>query len=104
MEHDHDPGERRINLQIDERHLGGVYANFANVSFSNYEFTVTFSRIDYEMEEGDLPGVVVSRVNMSPTFMHELLEAMQDAWSKYTTVKGIQDLPEAPGPPRPPHD
>jgi hypothetical protein len=95
-----DPGERRINLQIDERHLSGVYANFANVSFSNYEFTVTFSRIDYEMEEGDLPGVVVSRVNMSPTFMRELLEAMQDAWSKYTTVKGIQDLPEAPGPPR----
>jgi hypothetical protein len=32
--------------------------------------------------------------------MRELLEAMQDAWSKYTTVKGIQDLPEAPGPPR----
>lgn len=100
MEEERDPAERRINLQIDERHLSGVYANFANVSFSNYEFTVTFSRIDYEMEEGDLPGVVVSRVNMSPTFMRELVEAMQDAWSKYTTVKGIQDLPEAPGPPR----
>jgi hypothetical protein len=100
VEEERDPTERRINLQIDERHLSGVYANFANVSFSNYEFTVTFSRIDYEMEEGDLPGVVVSRVNMSPTFMRELVEAMQDAWSKYTTVKGIQDLPEAPGPPR----
>jgi Protein of unknown function (DUF3467) len=100
VDEERDPAERRINLQIDERHLSGVYANFANVSFSNYEFTVTFSRIDYEMEEGDLPGVVVSRVNMSPTFMRELLEAMQDAWSKYTTVKGIQDLPEAPGPPR----
>lgn len=100
MDEERDPAERRINLQIDERHLSGVYANFANVSFSNYEFTVTFSRIDYEMEEGDLPGVVVSRVNMSPTFMRELVEAMQDAWSKYTTVKGIQDLPEAPGPPR----
>jgi hypothetical protein len=100
VDEERDPAERRINLQIDERHLSGVYANFANVSFSNYEFTVTFSRIDYEMEEGDLPGVVVSRVNMSPTFMRELVEAMQDAWSKYTTVKGIQDLPEAPGPPR----
>jgi Protein of unknown function (DUF3467) len=100
VDEERNPAERRINLQIDERHLSGVYANFANVSFSNYEFTVTFSRIDYEMEEGDLPGVVVSRVNMSPTFMRELVEAMQDAWSKYTTVKGIQDLPEAPGPPR----
>ena len=96
MDEDRDTGERRINLQIDEKHLSGVYANFANVSFSNYEFTLTFSRIDYEVEEGDLPGVVVSRVNMSPRFTKELLDAMQDAWSKYSTVKGIQDLPEAP--------
>jgi hypothetical protein len=29
--------------------------------------------------------------------MRELLDAMQDAWSKYTTVKGIQDLPEVEG-------
>jgi len=36
----------------------------------------------------------VSRVNMSQQFMRELLAAMQDAYSKYTTVKGIQDLPE----------
>jgi hypothetical protein len=33
---------------------------------------------------------------MSQRFMKELLDAMQDAWSKYSTVKGIQDLPEAP--------
>jgi hypothetical protein len=26
--------------------------------------------------------------------MRELLAAMQDSYSKYTTVKGIQDLPE----------
>jgi len=26
--------------------------------------------------------------------MRELLDAMQDTWSKYTTVKGIQNLPE----------
>jgi hypothetical protein len=37
---------------------------------------------------------VVTRVNMSQQFMRELLAAMQDAYSKYTTVKGIQDLPE----------
>ena len=43
-----------------------------------------------------MPGVVVSRVNMSQRFMKELIDAMQDAWSKYSTVKGIQDLPEAP--------
>ncbi len=88
--------ERRLNIQIDPAHLVGVYANFANISFSEYEFTLTLARIDYEAEEGDVPGVVVTRVNMSPKFTKELLDALQDSWSKYATVKGIQDLPEAP--------
>ena len=97
MDDDHDEElERRLNIQIDEKHLSGVYANFANVSFSDYEFTITFAGIDHEVEEGDLPGVVVARVNMSQRFTKELLDAIQDAWSKYVTVKGIQNLPEAP--------
>jgi Protein of unknown function (DUF3467) len=98
-EHDEAGDERRLNIQIDEKLMAGTYANFANVSFSDYEFTITFARIDHEIEDGDIPGVVVSRVNMSQRFTKELLDAIQDAWSKYVTVKGIQDLPEAP-----PHD
>ncbi len=88
--------ERSLNIQIDPDHVVGTYANFANISFSEYEFTLTFARIDHEAQEGDIPGVVVTRVNMSPKFAKELLDAMQDSWSKYATVKGIQDLPEAP--------
>ena len=86
--------ERQLNIHLDPEHMAGVYANFANVSYSDYEFTITFARVDHEIEEGDVPGVVVARVNMSTQFMRELLDAMQDTWSKYTTVKGIQDLPE----------
>ena len=89
-----DAQERQLNIHLDPENLAGVYANFANITFSDYEFTLTFARIDHEVEEGDVPGVVVSRVNMSQQFMKELLAAMQDAYSKYTTVKGIQDLPE----------
>ena len=88
------PAERQLNIHLDPQHLGGVYANFANITFSDYEFTLTFARIDHEVEEGPVPGIVVTRVNMSQQFMRELLAAMQDAYSKYTTVKGIQDLPE----------
>ena len=88
--------ERQLNIQIDEKHLAGVYANFANISFSDYEFTLTFARIDHEVQEGDIPGVVVARVNMSTKFAKELLDAMQDSWSKFATVRGIQNLPEAP--------
>ena len=94
---DDDPIERQLNIHMDPALLAGVYANFANITFSDYEFTLTFARIDHEVEEGDVPGVVVTRVNMSQQFMKELLAAMQDAYSKYTTVKGIQDLPEAEG-------
>jgi hypothetical protein len=90
--------ERQLNIHLDPQHLAGVYANFANITFSDYEFTLTFARVDHEVEEGDVPGVVVGRVNMSQQFTQELLTALQDAWSKYTTVKGIQSLPETDGP------
>ncbi len=89
---------RQLNIHLDPDHLAGVYANFANITFSPYEFTITFARIDHEVEEGDMPGVVVSRVNMSTLFMQELLGAMQDSWSKWQTQEGIKNLPETPGP------
>jgi hypothetical protein len=91
---DDDGRERQLNIHLDPEHLAGFYANFANVSFSSYEFTVTFARIDHEVEEGDVPGVVVARINMSPQFARELIDAMQDAWSRYTTSQGIKNLPE----------
>jgi hypothetical protein len=88
--------ERQLNIHLDPENLAGVYANFANISFSDYEFTLTFARIDHEVEEGDVPGVVVSRVNMSTRFMRELLDAMNDSWSKWSSREGIRNLPEAP--------
>ena len=92
---DASPG-RQLNIHLDPENMAGVYANFANSSFSDYEFTLTFARIDHEVEEGDIPGVVVSRVNVSPRFLQELLEAMQDSWSKWSSREGIRNLPEAP--------
>ena len=88
--------ERQLNIHIDPQYLAGVYANFANISFSDYEFTITFARIDHEVEEGDIPGVVVARVNMSPRFTKELLAAMQDSLSKWSAREGIRNLPETP--------
>jgi hypothetical protein len=88
--------ERQLNLHIDPQFLAGAYANFANISFSDYEFTLTFARIDHEVEDGDIPGVVVARVNTSTKFMKELLDAMQDSWSKWSARETIRNLPEAP--------
>ena len=89
-----EPRERQLNIHIDPEDMGGVYANFANVTFSQYEFTITFARVDHEVEEGDVPGVVVARVNVSHKFMRDLLDAMEDSWSKWTTTEGIRNLPE----------
>ncbi len=93
---DDEPRERQLNIHLDPEQMAGVYANFANITSTDYEFTITFARIDHEVEEGDVPGVVVSRVNMSSRFMRELLDAMEDAWSKWSTREGIKNLPEAP--------
>jgi hypothetical protein len=89
--------ERQFNMHIDPENLAGVYANFASVTFSDYEFTITFARVEHEVDEGDVPGVIVSRVNMAPRFMRELLDAMNDSWSKWSTREGIRNLPEQPG-------
>jgi hypothetical protein len=91
--------ERQINIHATPEMMGGVYANFANVSHSEYEFSITFVRLDHENEESpELNGVVVTRVNMSPKFMKELLDAMGDNYSKWRTRENIKNLPETPGP------
>jgi len=89
-----DTPERHINIHFSPEDMGGKYANFANVSHSDYEFTITFARVDHEVEEDEVPGAVVSRINLSPKFMRELLDAMQDNYSKWQTREGIKNLPE----------
>ncbi|MFN8161058.1 MAG: DUF3467 domain-containing protein [Solirubrobacterales bacterium] len=91
---DPDHEERQINIHSSPEQMAGVYANFANVSHSDYEFTITFARVDHEIEEGEVPGVVVSRVALAPRFMRELIDALEDNFSKWSTREGIKSLPE----------
>jgi hypothetical protein len=91
---DQNTPERHINIHFSPEIMGGVYSNFANVSHSDYEFTITFARVDHEVEDEEIPGVVVSRINLSPKFMRELIDAMQDNYSKWQTREGIKNLPE----------
>ena len=50
-----------------------------------------------------MPGVVVARINLAPRFMRELIDAMDDNFSKWQTREGIRDLPEFDnGPPEQP--
>ena len=91
--------ERHINIHFSPEIMAGAnpnaeLINFANVSFSDYEFTITFARVDHEVEDEEIPGVVVSRVNLSHRFAQELSDALQDALSKWATREGIKNLPE----------
>ena len=97
MTPDEEPQERQINIHFSPEIMAGVYANFANVSHSDYEFTVTFARVDHEVDEDEIPGVVVSRINLSARFMRELIDAMEDNYSKWRTREGIKNLPEFEG-------
>jgi hypothetical protein len=46
------------------------------------------------VDDPEVPGVVVSRMNLSPRFMRELIDAMEDNYSKWRTREGIKNLPE----------
>jgi hypothetical protein len=89
-----DERERHINLHTSPEVMAGIYANFGNVSHSDYEFTITLARVDHEVDDTEVPGVVVSRLNLSPRFMRELIDAMEDDYSRWRTQEGIRDLPE----------
>ena len=86
--------ERHFDIHADPEVMAGHYANFANVSHSDYEFTITFARVDHEVEEEEVPGVVVARVALAPRFLRELIDAMEDNYSKWQTREGIKSLPE----------
>ena len=62
--------------------MSGVWANFARVNHSPYEFTIDFARLDYDGER-PVGGIVVQRVSVSPLFITQLIEALQQNWTKY---------------------
>jgi hypothetical protein len=98
------PGDRHINIHVSPELMAGVYANFANVSHSDYEFTITFARVDHEVESAEIPGIIVSRVSLSPRFMRELMAALDDNYSRWEAREGIKSLPEFEGSPNEPDD
>jgi hypothetical protein len=73
--------ELPFNIQIDPHQMAGVWANFAQVSHSPYEFTLDFVRLDFTQQPPT--GIVVSRVSLSPLLVSQLIEALQQNWQHY---------------------
>lgn len=86
MSEPHDEQRRvHLNVHLPEGQAGGVWANFAGVSHSEHEFTIDFVRVDYSSisEQGEVQGIVVARVGVSPLFVRQLIQALEDNWSRY---------------------
>jgi len=78
-ERDEENAGPEIIIQPDQ--MAGVWANFAAVSHSPYEFTLDFVRLDFRTQPPS--GIVVSRISLSPKFVDELIQALQSNWQKY---------------------
>ena len=61
-----------------------MWANFARVGHSEHEFTIDFIRVDQNpSSDGTAQGIVTARVNVSPLFVTQLLEALQSNWNEF---------------------
>lgn len=68
-------------IMIDPDHMAGVWANFARVSHSPYEFTLDFARLDFGTNPPQ--GIVVARVSLSPLLVTQLIDALSTNWDSY---------------------
>jgi hypothetical protein len=77
-----DEQESQPEIIIEADQLAGVWANFAQVSHSPYEFTLDFVRLDFSSQQ-PRRGIVVARISVSPLFIDELIRALQTNWKLY---------------------
>ena len=93
------PRAHNFQISVPDSVSAGVWANFATVSHSPYEFTIDFVRLDFAHPTGDggRQGQVVARVNLSPLMVTQLMEALEGNWQKYAARALPTDLegPEA---------
>jgi Protein of unknown function (DUF3467) len=70
------------SIYMDPSQMAGVWANWAQVSHSEHEFTLDFVRLDSSAPPPGR-GIVVSRVSVSPLFVTQLIDALTDNWKSY---------------------
>ena len=74
-----EPEQRAHEIIIQPEQLAGVWANFAQVSYTPHEFTVDFVRLDPLLPR----GIVVARVSGSATFVMQLIDTLNAVWQDW---------------------
>ena len=86
-----EPGQQ-LEITIEPAQRAGVWANWAQVSHSEHEFTLDFVRLDPLMAG---KGIVVARVAVSPLFITQLIDALQTNWQGYAEKALPQEVQDA---------
>jgi hypothetical protein len=69
----------QYEIIIQPEQLAGLWANLAQVSSTEHEFTIDFIRRDPVVAR----GIVVSRISGSPTFIMQLIDTLQAVWQDW---------------------
>jgi hypothetical protein len=70
---------KQAEIVIQPEQLAGVWSNWAQVSYSEHEFTIDFVRLDPQLPR----GIVVARVSGSATFIMQLIDTLQVVWQDW---------------------
>jgi len=95
MSDQQEPQENQPEIIMPQDEMPGVWANFASISHTAHEFTIDFTR----MEADGSRGIVVSRVSVSPLFVSQFIEALNQNWARYAEKAMPQDLGPGSGSP-----
>ncbi|HSH60754.1 MAG TPA: DUF3467 domain-containing protein [Acidimicrobiales bacterium] len=72
---------QEAQIIMEPAQMAGVWANYARVGHSPYEFTLDFVRLDFSNTPPN--GIVVARVSVSPLFISQLIDALNANWQQY---------------------
>jgi len=75
-------GAQQPEIILQPETMAGVWANYAQVSHSEHEFTLDFVRLEYSSHPPGR-GIVVARVSVSPLFVTQLIDTLQGNWQKF---------------------
>jgi Protein of unknown function (DUF3467) len=75
-EEEFDEGRPQPEIIIAPAQLAGVWANWAQVSYTDHEFTIDFVRMD-PLEPRE---IVVARVSSSSLFIMHLIDTLKSVW------------------------
>jgi hypothetical protein len=71
--------QQQHEILIQPEQLAGLWANYAQVSYTQHEFTIDFVRLDPLLPR----GIVVARLSGSPTFIMQLIDTLTGVWQDW---------------------